>query len=292
MHRAYASYYTHAAATEKSARHDSSEEAGFLRKAFAATRDAYLTQRFGYSGQHRNPMLAFLAHLHPAGTDSFSVEAMFLQRPAPGSRLLEIGCGDGRMLARMKSRGWETEGVEFDPKCVDQVRAAEIPCHSGDLREVSLPANKYDAIYMGNVIEHVYEPRSFLRECFRILRPNGQLVILTPNTESWGHRHFKQDWRGLEPPRHLQIFNLRNLSRAVQDAGFSLRTARTSSRGAWYILGTSARIRETRRQDSAAIQPTALPFSPRGLIYSAVGRAAKTLRSTAGDELLLIACKP
>src|ERR1700682_306065 len=50
-----------------------------------------------------------------------------------------------------------------------------------------------------------------------VLKRDGQLVMTTPNSQSWGHKHYRQDWRGLESPRHLQIFNPRSLLRLTQE---------------------------------------------------------------------------
>jgi len=74
---------------------------------------------------------------------------------------------------------------------------------------------------MNHVIEHVHDPLGSLAEIHRVLREGGTLVVTTPNADSWGHRHFGPDWRGLEPPRHLQIFNGNNLVALAQRTGFA-----------------------------------------------------------------------
>jgi 2-polyprenyl-3-methyl-5-hydroxy-6-metoxy-1,4-benzoquinol methylase len=70
------------------------------------------------------------------------------------------------------------------------------------------------------VIEHVPDPASLLKECRRVLRPGGKLVVATPNCKSLGHSLFKENWRGLEPPRHLQILSPLALRRFLSEAGF------------------------------------------------------------------------
>src|SRR5205085_11992540 len=105
-------------------------------------------------------ILAPLAFLHPAGTDAIAGDAMFLHAPSPGERLLEIGSGNGAMLKKMRKRGWDVTGIEFDPACVAQAQARGLNCYGRDLRELALPAESFDAIYMGHVIEHLQDPKS------------------------------------------------------------------------------------------------------------------------------------
>ena len=71
------------------------------------------------------------------------------------------------------------------------------------------------------MIEHVPDPIATLKECARLLKKGGKLVLATPNQESMSHRTFGKDWRGLEPPRHLHIFSPSSLNRALNQAGLN-----------------------------------------------------------------------
>jgi SAM-dependent methyltransferase len=79
----------------------------------------------------------------------------------------------------------------------------------------------FDVITMSHVIEHVHEPIQVLEACYRLLKPGGQLWIETPNISSLGRSRFQHNWRGLETPRHLVLFNRRSLHQALQRAGFT-----------------------------------------------------------------------
>jgi hypothetical protein len=59
-----------------------------------------------------------------------------------------------------------------------------------------------------------------MRDCHRLLKPDGALWISTPNVDSLGHARFGRYWRGLETPRHLVLFNEASLVHAFQKAGF------------------------------------------------------------------------
>lgn len=76
----------------------------------------------------------------------------------------------------------------------------------GDLLDIGLEAASFDVIVMNHVIEHVYDPVATLVECRRLLAPEGKIIIITPNLKSYGHEIYGEDWRALEPPRHLHLF--------------------------------------------------------------------------------------
>jgi len=115
----------------------------------------------------------------------------------------------------------------------------------GTLQSKSYADNTFDAIVMSHFIEHVHEPVQLLGECHRVLKSGGRLLILTPNTGSWGHRKFGRYWRGLEPPRHLHLFSPQSLRRLLDTAGFTKMTVITTMRNARKILPLSRSIQKS-----------------------------------------------
>ena len=101
---------------------------------------------------------------------------------------------------------------------------------------------------MNNVIEHLPNPARILAECNRIMRPGGRLSVITPNVDSWGHKVFGPDWRGLEVPRHLFLFNRASLRSFARRAGFARTIVFTATGGGWGCLEASRAIaRKTER---------------------------------------------
>jgi SAM-dependent methyltransferase len=146
---------------------------------------------------------------------------LFLGDPVPGGALLDVGCGNGDALARMCGYGWAGEGVDTDPEAVANARARHgLTVHLGRLEDLRFPGETYDAVTMKHVIEHVHDPVALVRESLRILKPGGRLVLVTPNVNGFGHRWFGEDWRGLEPPRHLHLFPPAALKLCAIRAGF------------------------------------------------------------------------
>jgi 2-polyprenyl-3-methyl-5-hydroxy-6-metoxy-1,4-benzoquinol methylase len=145
---------------------------------------------------------------------------MYLANNRTG-RLLDVGCGNGAFLDRMRSLGWHVQGVEVDRKAAKVAKETfGLPVFVGTLEEAKYPCCYFDAITLSHVIEHVYDPVVLLKRCYRILKPEGHLVALTPNISSIGHMRFKRYWRGLEPPRHLHLFSPSSLKSIASQAGF------------------------------------------------------------------------
>jgi 2-polyprenyl-3-methyl-5-hydroxy-6-metoxy-1,4-benzoquinol methylase len=208
--KAYQSYYTHRA-------RNISQNA--MRKAYYAVRDGYLGLRYGYPCSMWKRFLAPLMYLNPGrrGIEDFNVAYQFA--PRPGSRLLEIGCGSGERLKLFSNLGWDAEGTDVDPKAVEKVRNMNLKVHLGTLSSLAYGDESFDVIFINHVIEHVHRPLGLLKECCRILRLGGSLVVATPNVHSLGHRLFKENWKALDPPRHLYLFNHTNMSRMIKLSG-------------------------------------------------------------------------
>lgn len=150
----------------------------------------------------------------------------------PIGTLLDVGCGGGRFLNRMQKRGWQVEGSDFDEQATKKVSARYgIKTHIGDLSQCALPANSFDVITMSQTIEHLYTPEATLRECLRILKPGGLLVMTTPNVYSIAASEFGAHWRGWEAPRHLHLFSVESLQRLTQRVGFEIVEARSYTAG-------------------------------------------------------------
>lgn len=149
------------------------------------------------------------------------LKCMCLDR-TPAGKLLEVGCGDGKRLARMRALGWDVLGQEIDPAAAAYAcRSWGVDVHVGRVQTLEAGPEIFDAVIMNHVIEHVYDPVALLAACRRLLKSGGKLILATPNSASYGHCKFGACWRGLEPPRHLHLFSSKTLSQVAYRAGFS-----------------------------------------------------------------------
>lgn len=164
------------------------------------------------------------------------VEARYLNEQAPG-KLLEIGCGAGDYLARMRSHGWDVEGVEIDPAaCRYAQRKHQLKVHECTLDRKNFGEDTFDAVVLNHVVEHVFDPVSLLKECRRIMKKGGRTIVLTPNAEGHGHSVFGKDWIGLDPPRHIFIFSPKTLEITANLAGFTKATIATTAANAEFFF--------------------------------------------------------
>jgi SAM-dependent methyltransferase len=98
----------------------------------------------------------------------------------------------------------------------------------GDFSAASFSASKYDIIIASAIIEHVESPHDFLREAARLLKPNGQLFVLTPNTRSVTFRWLRSFWRELLAiGEHVYMFDQQSLERCARGSGLQLEGAVT-----------------------------------------------------------------
>jgi 2-polyprenyl-3-methyl-5-hydroxy-6-metoxy-1,4-benzoquinol methylase len=184
--------------------------------------EGYLEHRFGYIFPGRR---TFAAHMWPL-LYAFPLRRQREERNVmwlPSRKdqlLLDVGCGSGAFMRRMGNLGWRVEGVDFDPGAVAFAQSCGCKALCGSVEDMCYPSNHFDVVVMNHVIEHLSDPISSLKECFRILRPGGKIAVATPNVQSLGHKCFGRSWRGLEPPRHLYLFGFCSLDRLLLAAGF------------------------------------------------------------------------
>jgi 2-polyprenyl-3-methyl-5-hydroxy-6-metoxy-1,4-benzoquinol methylase len=216
IHLAYQTYYTH----QKTDRLPSEELRGarWLQRLLA---NGYKNWRFGTDFQPSNILGVPIAFLLPPMRAVMDREFRHLPRAFPGARLLDIGFGDGKFLESVRAIGWEVVGIDPDPEVVKNARERGLDVHAGGLEVFLGEDSLFDVITISHVMEHVHEPRAVLESCYRLLKPGGRLWIETPNIKSLGASHFRNNWRGLEPPRHLVLFNCQSLRAALMLAGFS-----------------------------------------------------------------------
>ena len=235
--RLYKRYYTHEAGSGD----DPGLPPGIRGRALAAE----LNGRFGYQIAGALPLGRLLASARPGGRGMASQHVRDLRAPAPGSRLLDVGCSNGWFLRRMRSLGWEVEGFEPDRVAAALTASAglDVVTEAADLD--TMPDGRFDAITMCHVIEHAHNPVALLATCRRLLRPGGSLWVSTPNLDAAGARRYGNNWAPLDPPRHLVLFTPASLRRALSAAGFASvqRSPVTLQAGGW-IHASSAALRD------------------------------------------------
>ncbi len=104
----------------------------------------------------------------------------------PRGRVLDLGAGEGAFSARLIERGFDVTAVELMPSRFQ----LSIPCHHLDLNKDIHCAftEKFDLIVAIEIIEHLENPRHFIKQCLSLLHGSGYLLVTSPNVESWMSR--------------------------------------------------------------------------------------------------------
>ncbi|MFA7402927.1 MAG: methionine biosynthesis protein MetW [Pelobacteraceae bacterium] len=106
-----------------------------------------------------------------------------------GVRILDLGCGTGELINQLAGKYEEVYGVDSSDSALNEAVRKGYRIAKIDLDNETLPFadNWFDTVVTLDVIEHVYDPLSFIKELSRVLRPDGELIISTPNIRFWKH---------------------------------------------------------------------------------------------------------
>ncbi|HEY6749218.1 MAG TPA: glycosyltransferase [Mycobacteriales bacterium] len=179
----------------------------------------------------------------------------------PPSRVLDLGCSGGRLAERLRKLGHTVTGVDSIevPGVQDRVDRFVL----GDLDQ-GIPAEAgtgYDVVIAADVIEHVSQPGSLLRQMGETVAPDGDIFVSTPNFAHWYPRvrvasgNFGYDRRGILDETHLRFFIRRSLLRLVRASGLEVRDLRYTGLPFDVLAeGTGTLSRAARRVDRALVR--------------------------------------
>ena len=145
------------------------------------------------------------------------------------NRILDIGCGNGLFLSEAKKRGWEVYGTEYVPVVQDTFVEKDAALSIGVLSEIGFENDFFDVVTMFEVIEHINNPHTHVKEISRILRPSGLFYFTTPNFNSFSRTLLGDKWNIIEYPEHLSYYTPKSVNQFLNDDfGFDLKDLKTT----------------------------------------------------------------
>lgn len=140
-------------------------------------------------------------------------------------RLLDVGCSSGAFLMTACRLGFRAEGVEPSLDAAQTAHKAGLTVFTGYLEQAQFANQSFDAITLIEIVEHLRDPLTLLRECARILRPRGVVLITTPNAHSWTSRVMGARWSGFnlnDMGGHISFFSPASMLTLATRCGFSV----------------------------------------------------------------------
>ncbi|HSY14965.1 MAG TPA: class I SAM-dependent methyltransferase [Jatrophihabitantaceae bacterium] len=203
---------------------------------------------------------------------------LMIELVGANKRVLDVGCDTGYLGEALSAFGNETSGFEVDPATAEQARSRLARVEVGDLETTDLvevfgPAS-FDIVVFGDVLEHLRDPLSVLRQARGLLAPGGSVVISTPNVAHGDVRlallkgRFNYTKLGILDETHTRFFTRDSLVRFLHDAGFVLLELRRTQLG---LFDTEIEL-DRAEFDPAVIAQVAA--DPESTTYQFVLRAA------------------
>lgn len=149
----------------------------------------------------------------------------------PETRVLDVGCGNGFTAGQFLARGCEVVGIDLSRQGIEIARATYpkgrfevLPADANFLD--ALQAKPFDLVVSTEVIEHLYDPRSFTAQVFEALRPGGRFICTTPYHGYWKNlaiallnkwdSHANPLWDG----GHIKLWSRKTLAQLFSETGF------------------------------------------------------------------------
>jgi SAM-dependent methyltransferase len=146
-----------------------------------------------------------------------------VERYATPGPLLDVGCWVGFLMSEAERRGWQPVGLEpseFASRYAREELGLDV--RQEDLFEASLPAERFNAVVLGDVLEHLTRTDEALQRLTPLIAPGGVLVLLLPDAGSLVARLLGRRWWSVIPT-HIHYFTRNSAATMLERNGFRVR---------------------------------------------------------------------
>ena len=140
------------------------------------------------------------------------------KRGLTGGDLLEVGCGYGYLLDEARSFFDRRVGTDFSNEAAEIARVTGAEVFVGGIEQVP-PERKFDCIIAIQVIEHVYQPLSFVKQVASHTKTGGHIVVATPDIGGALRKTMGRRWPSFKVPEHVVYFDFQSLRALMHQAG-------------------------------------------------------------------------
>jgi 2-polyprenyl-3-methyl-5-hydroxy-6-metoxy-1,4-benzoquinol methylase len=125
--------------------------------------------------------------------------------------VLEVGCGFGLFLQKLRDRNIRCAGLEFNCRAVETARMSGLHVYPEAIHDhAKNNPGKYTVVCAFQVLEHISSAGDFIADCLKAMKPSGKFVISVPNNNPFLFKHDKYHTLNL-PPHHMGLWNKRSL---------------------------------------------------------------------------------
>lgn len=144
-----------------------------------------------------------------------------IEKIVSGRKILDIGCANGYFLDLARQRGWQTYGVEISEYAVREAEKKGHRAFLGALDKLNIE-ERFDCIAMWDVLEHIPQPKDYLKIARGLLVEEGTLIINTIDKSSLWAKFWGKRWNAIIPPEHLLFFSGKNLNYLLDKTDFKI----------------------------------------------------------------------
>ncbi|NBI05848.1 class I SAM-dependent methyltransferase [Senegalia massiliensis] len=138
--------------------------------------------------------------------------AFDLFKPFKGMKVLDIGCGTGNFSIRLKELGCEVIGVDISDEMLNVARKKakeknlDIDFLNMDIYNLEFDNESFDAVFSMAAFEFIKDTKKAIDEVFRVVKPNGQILVGTINKDSsWGKLYLSEDFQKNSVFKHAEF---------------------------------------------------------------------------------------
>lgn len=184
-----------------------------------------------------------------------------------GHRILDVGCGTGTYVARLRELGRDVEGVELDERYVAAAAERGLPVHQGNGDRLPFDDGAFQTALLFEVIEHVSDPTALIAEALRVA---GTVLVTTPNIEDFPVlERYGFTYHHMITLDHLHFFVADDLEKIAEQIGARVTVER---REPLDLLAAAFGKGLGGRAVAAALRRSARPWRPHNRLYAVYRR--------------------